>query len=59
MSADAVGVSAAPGPETIMRGDQPLSRAVKRSAVPSATKRPVSRRALRISSERMSLTLSF
>ena len=42
-----------------MRGTHPASRAVTSTEAPSATNRPVSRRALRISSERMSFTRSF
>ena len=42
-----------------MRGAHPASRAVTSTEAPSATNRPVSRRTLRISSERISFTRSF
>src|SRR6185437_6614782 len=44
---------------TSILGFQPASRAVTSSEAPSATNRPVSRRALRMWSERISLTRSF
>src|SRR5581483_12418099 len=50
---------ALPARKASMRGRQPASRAVTSTAAPSAANRPVSRRALRISSERMSFTRSF
>ncbi len=50
---------ALPARNATIRGFQPASRAVMRSEAPSATNRPVSRRALRMVSERISFTRSF
>src|SRR6185436_8871818 len=50
---------ALPARNTNIFGTQPASRAVTRTEAPSATNSPVSRRTLRISSERMSFTRSF
>ena len=56
---DATPACALPARNTSICGTQPASRAVTSTEAPSATNRPVSRRTLRISSERMSFTRSF
>src|SRR5262245_43006016 len=55
----ALGLSRLSAKNTKIFGSQPAARAVSNKEVPSATNSPVSRRTLRISSARISLTRSF